>query len=71
MHWQSATSAHEGGCARDTPGFPHRFVAFHAGDNYTFGTKETQPEEDPSVLARLKRLEEQYRLHGMRDNHLG
>lgn len=34
--------------------------------NYTFGTKETQPEEDPSVLARLKRLEEHYELHGMR-----
>ncbi|GKZ82081.1 hypothetical protein AnigIFM56816_006611 [Aspergillus niger] len=34
--------------------------------NYTFGTKETQPEEDPSVLARLKRLEEHYDLHGMR-----
>src|SRR5436190_24201449 len=26
--------------------------------NYTFGTKENQPEEDPSVQARLKRLEE-------------
>lgn len=34
--------------------------------NYTFGTKETQPEEDPSVLARLKRLEEHYETHGMR-----
>ncbi|KAI5302636.1 hypothetical protein KEM56_000501 [Ascosphaera pollenicola] len=34
--------------------------------NYTFGTKETQPEEDPSVLARLKRLEEHYVKHGMR-----
>lgn len=34
--------------------------------NYTFGTKETQPEEDPSVLARLKRLEEHYEVHGMR-----
>ncbi|KAJ5382005.1 Cleavage and polyadenylation specificity factor subunit 5 [Penicillium cataractarum] len=34
--------------------------------NYTFGTKETQPEEDPSVPARLKRLEEHYELHGMR-----
>jgi cleavage and polyadenylation specificity factor subunit 5 len=34
--------------------------------NYTFGTKETQPEEDPSVSARLKRLEEHYSLHGMR-----
>ncbi|EEQ29203.1 hypothetical protein McanMca71_007910 [Microsporum canis] len=34
--------------------------------NYTFGTKETQPEEDPSVLARLKRLEEHYEQYGMR-----
>jgi len=34
--------------------------------NYTFGTKENQPEEDPSVLARLKRLEEHYEQHGMR-----
>ncbi|GAD92091.1 cleavage and polyadenylation specific factor 5 [Paecilomyces variotii No. 5] len=34
--------------------------------NYTFGTKETQPEEDPSVLARLKRLEEHYDKYGMR-----
>ena len=34
--------------------------------NYTFGTKETQPEEDPSVVARLKRLEEHYEQYGMR-----
>src|SRR3954453_19226223 len=34
--------------------------------NYTFGTKETQPEEDPSVIARLKRLEEHYEQYGMR-----
>ncbi|KAL8998613.1 MAG: hypothetical protein Q9169_002364 [Polycauliona sp. 2 TL-2023] len=34
--------------------------------NYTFGTKENQPEEDPSVLARLKRLEEHYDQYGMR-----
>jgi cleavage and polyadenylation specificity factor subunit 5 len=34
--------------------------------NYTFGVKETQPEEDPSVIARLKRLEEHYTAHGMR-----
>ena len=34
--------------------------------NYTFGTKETQPEEDPSVLARLQRLEQHYEGHGMR-----
>ena len=34
--------------------------------NYTFGAKEQQPEEDPSVVARLKRLEEHYEKHGMR-----
>ena len=34
--------------------------------NYTFGVKETQPEEDPSVIARLRRLEEHYAEHGMR-----
>ena len=34
--------------------------------NYTFGTKDQQPEEDPSVLARLKRLEDHYEKHGMR-----
>ncbi|KAF3933081.1 hypothetical protein ABW20_dc0109025 [Dactylellina cionopaga] len=34
--------------------------------NYTFGTKENQPEEDPSVLARLQRLQEHYEKHGMR-----
>nr|POE86651.1 pre-mrna cleavage factor im 25 kda subunit 2 [Quercus suber]POE87646.1 pre-mrna cleavage factor im 25 kda subunit 2 [Quercus suber] len=32
--------------------------------NYTFGTKETQPEEDPSVKDRLKRLEEHYEQPG-------
>ncbi|KAK4232109.1 nucleotide hydrolase-domain-containing protein [Podospora fimiseda] len=34
--------------------------------NYTFGVKETQPEEDPSVMARLNRLDEHYAAHGMR-----
>lgn len=34
--------------------------------NYTFGTKETQPEEDPSVKDRLRRLEEYYEQYGMR-----
>ncbi|KAK3679917.1 hypothetical protein LTR78_000294 [Recurvomyces mirabilis] len=34
--------------------------------NYTFGVKETQPEEDPSVKDRLRRLEEHYEQHGMR-----
>lgn len=34
--------------------------------NYTFGTKENQPEEDSSVIGRLKRLEEHYKEFGMR-----
>ncbi|KAK7205587.1 Cleavage/polyadenylation specificity factor subunit 5 [Myxozyma melibiosi] len=34
--------------------------------NYTFGTKEAQPEEDPSVSARLQRLQDQYEQYGMR-----
>ncbi|OQO13904.1 hypothetical protein B0A48_00779 [Cryoendolithus antarcticus] len=34
--------------------------------NYTFGTKEAQPEEDPSVKDRLKRLEDYYGRYGMR-----
>ncbi|KAG9528019.1 cleavage and polyadenylation specificity factor, 25 kDa subunit, partial [Aureobasidium melanogenum] len=41
-------------------------VRLYPLSNYTFGTKETQPEEDPSVLARLKRLEEHYDEYGMR-----
>lgn len=34
--------------------------------NYTFGTKEAQPEEDPSVSARLQRLQDQYEQYGIR-----
>ncbi|OLL24701.1 Pre-mRNA cleavage factor Im subunit 2 [Neolecta irregularis DAH-3] len=34
--------------------------------NYTFGTKEALPEEDPSVIARLNRLQEHYQRSGMR-----
>ena len=41
-------------------------VTLYPLSNYTFGVKETQPEEDPSVIARLKRLEEHYAEHGMR-----
>ncbi|KAL6869541.1 hypothetical protein ACO1O0_000867 [Amphichorda felina] len=41
-------------------------VSLYPLSNYTFGVKETQPEEDPSVIARLKRLEEHYAEHGMR-----
>lgn len=34
--------------------------------SYHFETKVEQPEEDPSVVARLRRLEEHYEKHGMR-----
>ncbi|KAF2859707.1 cleavage and polyadenylation specificity factor, 25 kDa subunit [Piedraia hortae CBS 480.64] len=41
-------------------------VRLYPLSNYTFGTKETQQEEDSSVKDRLKRLEDHYRDHGMR-----
>ena len=41
-------------------------VTLYPLSNYTFGTKETQPEEDPSVKDRLRRLEEYYEQYGMR-----
>lgn len=57
----------------DSPIIPKSFdaeqpqtIRLYPLSNYTFGTKENQPEEDPSVLARLKRLEEHYEIHGMR-----
>ncbi|KAM0755728.1 cleavage and polyadenylation specific factor 5 [Meredithblackwellia eburnea MCA 4105] len=34
--------------------------------NYSFATKDPQPEEDPSVNARLQRLQNDYETHGMR-----
>ncbi|GAA5898948.1 cleavage and polyadenylation specificity factor subunit 5 [Sporobolomyces salmoneus] len=34
--------------------------------NYSFATKEAQIDEDPSVNARLQRLEDDYEKHGMR-----
>lgn len=34
--------------------------------NYTFGTKEPQPEEDASVTARMERLEKDFSVNGMR-----
>jgi len=58
---------------RDSPVLPKAFDAIQPPSirlfplsNYTFGTKETQPEEDPSVVARLERLKEHYERHGMR-----
>lgn len=57
----------------DSPILPKDFnanqpktIRLYPLSNYTFGTKDGQPEEDPSVLARLKRLEEHYNEHGMR-----
>jgi len=41
-------------------------LTFFLVANYTFGTKEAQPEEDPSVLSRLNRLQEHYEKYGMR-----
>ncbi|KAI7872051.1 Cleavage/polyadenylation specificity factor subunit 5 [Spinellus fusiger] len=35
-------------------------------ENYTFGTKDAQPEEDSSVSTRLKRLEHDFETLGMR-----
>lgn len=34
--------------------------------NYTFGTKDAQPEEDTTVAARLQRLQEEYEKEGNR-----
>ncbi|KAK6375157.1 hypothetical protein LTR64_003276 [Lithohypha guttulata] len=41
-------------------------IRLHPLSNYTFGTKDVQLEEDPSVLTRLRRLEDHYEKHGMR-----
>jgi cleavage and polyadenylation specificity factor subunit 5 len=60
-------------CFTSSPILPKDFnanqpktIRLYPLSNYTFGTKETQPEEDPSVIARLKRLEEHYEQYGMR-----
>jgi len=34
--------------------------------NYTFGQKGVQPEDDPSVEARMLRIENEFHLYGMR-----
>ncbi|KAK9473083.1 Cleavage/polyadenylation specificity factor subunit 5 [Dipodascopsis tothii] len=41
-------------------------IKLYPVSNYTFGTKEAQPEEDPSVSARLQRLQDHYEQYGMR-----
>lgn len=52
-----------------TPAFSERqpsTIRLYPLSNYTFGVKNVQNEEDSSVAARLKRLEEYYEKHGMR-----
>ncbi|TEB14010.1 hypothetical protein FA13DRAFT_1782691 [Coprinellus micaceus] len=41
-------------------------IALYPLSNFTFSTKEAQPEEDPSVSARLQRLQNNYEDFGMR-----
>ncbi|KIM87827.1 hypothetical protein PILCRDRAFT_814542 [Piloderma croceum F 1598] len=41
-------------------------IALYPLSNFTFSTKEAQPEEDPSVSARLQRLQNNYEDSGMR-----
>ncbi|CAN6666304.1 hypothetical protein TRVA0_038S00210 [Trichomonascus vanleenenianus] len=41
-------------------------IRIYPVSNYTFTTKDIQPEEDSSVVARLARLQSQYEEHGMR-----
>lgn len=41
-------------------------VRLYPLSNYTFDTKEQQPEEDDSVKGRLLRLEQHYNKYGMR-----
>lgn len=69
-------------CPKDFNANQPKTLRLYPLSNYTFGSKvsqdsycngfvliknqEQQPEEDPSVSARLKRLEEHYEHHGMR-----
>jgi cleavage and polyadenylation specificity factor subunit 5 len=41
-------------------------VPLYSLENYKFGVKEPQPEEDPSVAARLNRLQNEYEEAGIR-----
>ncbi|KAJ3300630.1 hypothetical protein HK104_009287 [Borealophlyctis nickersoniae] len=41
-------------------------VTLYPLSGYTFGVKDPQPEEDPSVAARLHRLQSEYATQGMR-----
>ncbi|ORX41930.1 cleavage and polyadenylation specific factor 5 [Piromyces finnis] len=41
-------------------------VSLYSLENYKFGVKDPQPEEDPSVAARLNRLQNEYEKYGIR-----
>lgn len=41
-------------------------IHLHALSNYTFGTKDPIPDTDPSIAARLQRLEHEYTKTGQR-----
>ncbi|KZT60526.1 cleavage and polyadenylation specificity factor subunit 5 [Calocera cornea HHB12733] len=43
-----------------------RRLTLYPQSNYQFTTKDKQPEEDPTVSARMRRLESEYEVHGMR-----
>ena len=59
-------SAHPPQCPASFNADQPQTLRLYPLSNYHFGTKDQQPEEDPSVLARLKRLEDHYENHGMR-----
>ncbi|KAJ4293329.1 3',5'-cyclic-nucleotide phosphodiesterase (PDEase) (3':5'-CNP) [Kalmusia sp. IMI 367209] len=63
---QASQSSYPPILPKDFNGNQPKTIRLYPLSNYTFGTKDAQPEEDPSVLARLKRLEEYYQEHGMR-----
>lgn len=41
-------------------------LTLYSLDSYTFGVKDPLVEKDPSVAARLKRMEEKYEVEGLR-----
>jgi hypothetical protein len=49
-----------------TPLIMSQTLRLYPLSNFTFSTKEAQPEEDPSVAARLQRLQNNYEDFGMR-----
>lgn len=48
----------------DTIYAEQRTLPIYHLENYTFGTKDQQLEEDPTVTARLARLQEEYEREG-------